>query len=118
MKGRWTKTYPHHDEQRYVEAAERRVYLIPEILAYRAQRITGIPIDVFVAEYQQRRKTYAGCTEPHEANAYNHASRCSLHPVLQWLRDGVIPYSNRKTPTRLICIGTIWQNENFLNETM
>lgn len=79
-----------HDGQRYVERAQRRVYLVTEVLAHGAVRYT-VHRRVLVAQYEHRRKANARRAQPHQRHAHQHPAGRPLHAVLQRLGDGVVP---------------------------
>lgn len=79
-----------HDGQRYVKGQKGRVDLVAEILADDAVRHAFGDL-VLVADDEQRRQTDAGCAQPHQRHAQNHALGGALDAVLEGLGDGVVP---------------------------
>jgi hypothetical protein len=60
---------------------------------------------VLVPYYQQGRQTDAGCSKPNEKDVEDHPARRPLHPVLQRLRDGPVPWTEARR--RRECVGGI-----------
>jgi len=85
-----------HNEQWYVEAAEGRVDLVEKVLADGAVGRPGLGVGVLVPYDQQGRQADAGRSQPNQEHVEDHPTRRPLHPVLQRLRDGPVPWTESR----------------------
>lgn len=93
----YLEVHYHHDGQGYVEAAQRSVQLIVEVLTHDTALdhdslvVYGLVHPVLVAQDEERRQRDARGTAPHHYYAHDHAAGCPFHTVLEGLRDRVVP---------------------------